>query len=1158
MVTYNYSVTYTDNSSAIQNVINRIVEELYENPTIERDIVVSIGSGNYAGFYIPDGALYLLNNSAYRLVIKSAGDFFPVIDFNYSSEDQYVGIDIGSGNYNVTIDGLRIQYFAVGVRAGLNSHFPIVKNCIVNNNRNAGIFFEQTEQAQALQNIVINGDYGIVVRLCKSAALIHNTIFMNGAICSGTSSISAVWAELANDYGGGQSDTGVLHLLGNVAWNTTGRCLTLFLSDVESNSIVSNYNNWTIGSTSEYIVVEDNAYFIGNEAQPRRVFRTLTSWKELGYDADSKNDNPRFISPVRIRTSKNGYAVDLNLLGISPVLGMVPSFAYNASAAATWLPSYVDSASFSKDILRANRYQGNTAAGANDKVSTSGFFGQDIFSNPLDLAITKFCATDPFFNILFKTLDIWFPKYNRGYFYSHEREFYLYSRKECKKLGGLAATYFTLPAKISPKKEFTIYANGIKLENESYYDLRSNVLIIYHQDLAIVSGDEEVEIRGYIANWNADAFNYSPVLYRMKFSDGHTRYFLPDSYVPIGPVVVTDDIAYPTDADCITNREFGLVFDDKEQKTEIIFNNCSNLISNGQFDYYDSDGAPYGWQHSNTEVINANQPILAAVGKNVCAVDDGFIRRIVPVDYTGSYTLSFHASSYGSGICQYSFEYYDSNYDLLGYINSGHFHLKDYWSRYSITLGNSGQDFHSLVPQVPYPCVDLGYKEVPTRAAYASIKLEHIINPSYTGTMNISAVQYEEGNVPSLYHRRPFYNELTVEYETSEKDYYVDTHMSISPVTNYLSDGFLHIPELPASIYNGPNSPIITTLHEWKWPDGRINILPWARTKGKDKLRKRVDGKYNLIPENKPEQISPAGYIASVKEILLYPSVPVCTIGDTNGVGIAVKVINTDNNTYGNVDVVAELFDASFKYPGVLSKKIFGLKEILDVQIVSKTDTSGTLSLTWIPPDASEVLYVGPLPTPSILSSTNQNMSFIETSYPVNVENNGNVIILDNMGRVLKTTAEMPIKAPYAPSYGTDYSLVQLAYPPVPGTIQVTVDGIKYLENKTVLLDSNQFFVDYDNSVIRVKGRATNIYIEYLPSYVLVSSRDPYKIMLFHDLIFGTYTDEITLGYDMSVSLNVYINDISINDNYFQKFYLIGQNPLVGKNRVYNYIALDI
>lgn len=1160
MVTYNYNVMLDGATSSIQFVIDRITEELSTGPTIERDIEILVGPGNFAGFTIPDGALFPLFNTAYRLVIRSSGDHYPIIDFNYSREEQYVGVDLGSGNPNVTIKGLRIQYFAVGIRAGLNTHYPIVQNCIVNNNRNAGLFFEQCIEAQAIQNVVINGDYGIIVRLCQSALLLHNTIFMNGAISSEVGkSISCIWAELAMDYGGGQNDTGRLHMLGNIGWNTSGRCLTLFLSDVETpGSVISNYNDWVIGDSNNFIVIEDNAYYRGSESRPRRIFNTINAWKALGKDTESKSENPRFISPVKIRKDKNGYALDLNILPVSPVLEMVPSFGYDQEAALEWLPSYFDRELITKDILGNERSRVRTSAGANEKISTSGFFGQDVFSNPLDLDLNKSCATDPFFNILFKELDLWFPKLQRGYFYSNEREFYLYSKKACKYLGELAVTKFYLPSKIIYSKPIKLYVNGTVITDTKYLDIRGNELYLYHLDLEILSGDEEIELEAWISNWNSDSFNYSKVLYRFKISEGETKFYLPEEYVPVGPVIVTDDVAYPTDSDQVCNREFSVAFDENEQKSELKFANWSNLLTNGQFDYCTEDGEPLGWQHSSALVIASPEPYYAVAGSNVCSVANrGFIRRVVPVDASGSYCFSFHAMSFGSGTCNYQIDYYDSNFDSLGMTSTGEVVLANDWRRYALTIGNSGQDFNTIVPQLPYPCIDIGQEYVPTRAAHASIKLEHIYNPAYTGNLLLSALQYEESPVPTLYHRRPFLNELTVEYETSEDNYFVDYHLSMSSVVSLNSDGFIYIPEIPAATYNGPNTPVVTTFHEWKWADGRKNIIPWGRTKGKDKLRKRPDNKYHLIPENKPDIIYPVVATAVVRDIYISPSTPICGIGDENGIGFAISVVDSDGNPHAQNNISIVLSESNLRYPGSLSKKIYGLKEQLSTAIYTKTNSSGMVSLTWVPPKEIDTVYKGPVPTPLYSSTRNDKISYIDTEYKVNQEGNGNVIIFDYLNRPLKTSATVALGNVYSTSYRSDYSYAKLQYPITIGSVKVIVDDVPYIENQIDILDSNQFFVDYSTSTITVKGRVTNIYIEYLPSYVFTSTTDPYRILMYHDKIFDNYDNEITVGYDIVVSLDVTVADpalISVSENSFN---LVGQNPLTKKSGHFNTLALD-
>lgn len=1158
MVTYTYTVSSSGPTTSIQSVIDQVVSELSENPTIENNIEINIDQGSYSGFTIPDGALYPLFGTPYKLIIKALQKSFPIIDFNYSATTQVIGIDVGSGNPNVEISNLRIQFFSVGIRVGLNSHFAKVKNCLVTNNRNVGIFFEQSSESQAIQNVIVNGDYGIVSRLCKSSAIVHNTILQNGGIATEEGkSICCIWAELATDYGGGISDSGRLHLLGNVAWNLSGRCVTLFASDIELGAVVSNYNNWVKGDQEEFIIIEDNSFYKGALSRPRIIYSNLRSWKDAGYDTNSKSEDPKFLSSLRIRNNRNAFSLDLNLLPVSPVLGMVPSFAYNSAEAAEWLPSYFNSSDLQKDILANNRNQSFTAAGANDKPSTAGFFGQDVFTNPIDLEIYKKCNVDPLSNVLYKSIDLWFPKINKGYFYSNEREYYLYAKKKTNFIGELAETSFSIPAPLVQSKPIKIRISGKEVDS-SYYDTVGTTITIYHKDLDILTGEEEVNIEAFISNWNGDSFNYNKVLYRFKIKEGSTKYFLPSEFSSSSPVVVTDDRSYVTDSDYISNREFYLDFNSETQKTEIVFSNNTNLVTNGQFDYYEEDLAPSFWQSENSYVKAAMLPYLSVAGPNVCVVEDrGYIRNIYPVSVEGPSSFSFHAMSFGSGYIEWKAEFYDSNYDTLGVVRTGSITPGNIWSRYSMSFSSSGKDYDTIVPQVPYPCVPLQNIDPPTRAASVLLELKHIGNPAYTGSMMLDGVQYENTSVPTLYHRRPFYKELTVEFETSSENYYIDTHLSLTSVATIASDGFIHIPEVPASVYGGPATPAITTLHEWRWPEGRSRVMPWARTKGKDKLRKRVKSRLNLIPEKKPEIIAPVTRTAPIRSIQISPDVPTTFVGDDNGVGITAIVTDTIGNPCALYNSKVEIIDYNYKYPGVLSKKVMGLKQQLSPVINCKTDNSGIFNFTWIPPQEDAGLYKGPVPSPVNSNNSLDRICYIDTEYPLSLDNYSNVVIFNNLGQALPTKASLPIRATYQPAVASDYSNVYLRYPAVFGSVRVIVDSTVYKESFNNILESNQFFVDYENSIVSVKGRVANIYIEYLPNYVFTSAADPYKIIIYYDKVFGSYQNNITVGYDFTIKLRVACFDPSNNTEFKKEFELIAQNKLIQKPEFYNSLGFE-
>jgi len=835
---------------------------------------------------------------------------------------------------------------------------------------------------------------------------------------------------------------------------------------------------------------------------------------------------------------------------------MVPSFAFDGVAALEWLPSYFDTATIATDILRANRGQNGTAAGTNEKVSTSGFFGQDVFSNPLDLDLAKQCGIDPFSNVLFKELDLWYPKINKGYFYSNEREFYLYAKKRSKTLGQIAVTSFYLPAPIVHNKPVIVRVAGEKVD-DTHYDLVKDRLILYHKDLSIGSGEEEIEITGSIANWNGDSFIFSTVMYRLKINEGETQYLLPDDYINSGPVVVTDDLSYPTDSDVISNREFGVGFDEYHSRSEIILSNKSNMIPNGQFDYV-TDDAPSFWDSDKCQIIGAEEPHFNIAGTRLASLEDqGFIQTTLPVTTGDQYNLSFHARSAGSGDISWEIEFFNQTHQALGVVVTGSAPAKSNWQRYAIGFGASGVDFDITTPQEPVPCEWLTGYEPPSRSYVMTVKIKHNYSPSFTGTLELDAVQYENEPNPTLYHRKPFFHEMTVEYETSSDEYFIDSSLSMSPVTNLMTDGFLYIPEIPAAHYGGPYTPTVTTLHEWRWPEGRAKVMPWARTKGKDKLRKRPVNYFNHIPDPKPEVIAPISNYSTAGEINLIPSVPSTFVGDKNGIGFTIRVKDTDNNPFAIASVHATISDYNLRYPGTLSKKLYGLKEKLGTSVLTVTDNAGVVPLTWIPPDQNAGVYRGDIPAPTLTSTAGDKISVIHTEYPVSLESYGNVTILDNQGRQIPTHAETQRVEIHEPALGPDTSQVRLKYPAKVGSISVVVEGTKYIENQINILSTNQFYVDYDNSLITVKGRATNIYVEYIPSYVFVSQVDPYKIMLYKDKIFPNYSDNIVLGYDFSVKLNVSVDDPGALGVVEREFLLIAQNSLNQKTNTYNEISLE-
>lgn len=1141
MVTYSYTVSSDGPTTSIQEAINHVVNELSTFPTIERDIVINVGEGTYSGFTIPNNTLLPLLGGVNRLVIKAAGNYFPIIDFNFSPEDKTVGIDLGSANPNVTIEGFRIQYFAVGIRASLNCHYPIIQDCLILNNRNAGIYIEQSDESQILQNVVLNGDYGIVVRLCKNIALLHNTVFQNGAISSEKGiSKSAIWLEAENDYGAGISDTGQIHLIGNIAWNTTGTALTLFEHDISLGVLVSNYNCF-VKTGKSLIKLEDKQFYTGSGSRTRANYTTLNEWKQLGFDEDSISEDPKFIQPLKVRTNRNGFAIDLTLIPSSPVLGIVPSFYVDSAASLRWLPSYVDSSKIAQDILDNGRQKSGTAIGANDKKSNSGFFGQDIFSNPLDLGINKNCGVDPLLDILFKELDIWYPKLDVGYFYSNERQYYLYAKKGFSYLSDLAVTEFTVPENIVTNRPIVIRNKGKEI-SPSNYDIFANKIILYRNRLNIFSVEEELDIECSVARWKDDGFVYSETHYVFKMREGKTKFLLPKEYVPRGPVVITDDKAAFEDDDLSTNREYSVSFNKEYERSEIKFANSSNLIINGQFDYGYSIN-PSFWEGSRSYVDVPSSKYSSAFGDFVCVIPPtGYIGQTLEGESEES-CLSFHYR--GTGVIDYSINYFSPSSRDLGYTVTGQVTAQDSWRRKAIVIGATGNELESLIEEGTYPLDPIHYEQNNERLGEVTIKFKN----NSSGTVELDAVQYELQNSPSIYHRNPFYNELTVEYETSTESSYIDNNFSIAPVRNLSNDGFLHIPELTADLFGGPKTPIITTLHEYRWPEGRETIIPWARTRGKDKLRKRT--LFHSKPEPKIEILAPVLNAPQPKEIRIQPTTPIVRQGSKETIGIFLQCTSDSGNPLPYGKVVVGLSDFNLRFPGWLHKKIYGIKEQLSQTIDGRLDNTGIYSFEYLPPDENSGLWFGKTPKSQIKDS-GYAMSFIETRYPVNTTNHGNVIIINDSGQMLDLSGGEKIQGFFEPVYSKNTSIINLDFPIQYNSLELSVNGRKYKEITFNVPGENEFYIDYEASKVFISGRVSEVYIRYTPIYAFVNLSNPYQIVFVHDKVFGNYTGNITVGYDFYVKLSIIVERPGYSVYLNRDFDIIVQNSLLSKYKKTN------
>jgi len=1164
-LTYNYSVGLKTGLKTIQQAIDRIAIDLKGSPVIEKDITVTVDRGVYPGFKIPRGTLIPLLAVGFQLIIRSEDNFFPVIDGLASARGVHVGADVDGANPNVVLRGLRFQNFSVGIRATLNSHNIIIRDCMSTNNTNVGILVEQCSNTILSNNIITNGDYGVVARLCKNISLLHNTVLMNGTVGKG---LGAIWAQL----------TGQLHMIGNVAWNMTEEpTLILFQEDLEARSVVSNFNDFV--RTGDSLIGIEQKNSLPSSPRKRREIFGLNEWRGLGFrnpngkplDYQSISQDPKFLQVIKGRNKKNGLYIDLSLLPISPVLGIVPSLYFDTASAATWLPSYVDAVDLlSSDILQSTRLTTGTAAGANEKRSNSGFFGQDVFLSPRNLDPNKDCDVDPLNDLIFKQLDLWFPRLKVGFFSSHEREYYLYAKKHCRFLGECAVTEFRMPASLLSDRPIKVSVGGKNIRDPRYIDLRGDLAVLYHFDLDIQDGTEEFEIQGEIRKWNktAQAFSYFPTHYRFKIHEGRTRFFIPPDYEPKGPVILTDDVSSLTDSDELSNREYTVQWDEEEQRAEVLFANDTNQILNGQFDKFlgETGATPYGWSAVNAyvELGYMFSGFKSVMGDNACRIaPGGSIRQMVPMT-SGNWSFSWHNLSTATNTftttsgdpanTYYSATLYDADYDSIGVVYSGVFHSTGDWTRNYVTFGMDDVNSH-VVPEVVHPLMDLGnHPDVPEIATFADIVIHNAATEDSDVDLWVDAIQYEEDIRPSMYHRKVRFHEMTVEYETEDSEEFVDYRQAIAPVRNRMSQGFLYIPEIPAAMYGGPKITHVTTLFDLRWPQGRSEVIPWARITGKDKLRhKKV---FNTVPEKSKSVIEPAHATFIPVSLHVTPDEIIARQDDKTGEGFEITCANENGNPYALGLYFARIKEPLGRFPGWLHKRFLGANEQLGSEILSKLDSAGASQLLWVPPDSRSISYVGNVPRRP-KGSSGDRISSIEVNYRVNDDYHGNVIVLNDEFAPLDTVSSVTNRNTYKPSYSRETSIIRIKYPPAPGSVQVIVGGRNLIETFIDSPNSDQFYVDYTSSQIILRGRVESAVVEYLPTYAFVNIGNPYQILFYHDQLFGSYTGPITVGYDALIDLEVFIGYPNEDNSIRTTVPLVAQNYLVSRARHVNTLSAE-
>lgn len=1150
--------------------------------------IVLVGNGQFAPITIPDNLTFEIAAQNRYLIItrqeyQSNGQLdtssLPLITptaqngKEISVEDKLIGINIGSNNPNVKIIGLKVSGFVIGLSAGLNSDNLTISRSFFTNSFNTQIYAKDLNGLYLLNNIVLGGQYGIVAKYIKKLRLYHNTVIVDGA--SALDSKTKAGVILQGERTELNASPSSIYCLGNIVYTIGCPAGIFYEEDLKTNRLVSDYNDWYSQDTIIQLR-QDNATTASDSSEViRSNYKAIDDWRRAGYlgsstttlvDQNSISVHPQFIQNISLIGNSQSSILNLGTIDNSSITQKVPS--WYTSYDALYIPSDFNEDLISKDCLLNLRQSPFTSIGANDKASINGFFGHDLFTSPLVLDPEKKCDLDPLRVLSSQNMTMSYPTIKAGYFWSHDRPYYLYGKKFASNLGGIARTRFTLPGRLDPST-IKVYVRDNEIKNTDWNAI-GQYFYVWHKNYGITSYQDEIQISGRVKRWANNGFAYEDAYYIFKIEDGLTEFVLPKDYQSSGPIIITDDrINYVNPADA-TRCEFVVSYDFEANESKLKFGLNENLIDNSDFTLLTTGLSPLGWV-SPPEIGQTGVYVLGsqyayfgdyAIGIRVDGSTPSYIiSKKIPISEDDSLALTWHARSpigiTGSsgnapstltGYCIVNF--YDNYDELMAYQISQPFAtVTGEYQRYYLQLGSSdtivNPNFRGL-DSAPLVYVSTGALQIPANSTRCTITISGANNGTNVNAhsfMCIDAIQAEYGNIPTYYHPRPDFVGMTVEFETDPSGMFIDTRMNISSTVNENPNGFLAIQDMPAYLWGGPNNPEVTTLHEHRWQFGRINVLPWARLFGKDKLKEKVIGDDN--PAYTKDVIVPFVHPRAAAEAIITPSRVAANQDSEDQEYFHIQVLDKYGNPYGLRNFVAHIYEKNSHFPGWLGKRYYGAKEQLGTTIYGKLNSNGSFSASYTSPSSRHVSWIGEVPKP--ISGDLGNISSIRTSYECSIESNGNITIIGQSGKFHETSSSMELIDDYLTKANSNGTYIALDYPPVFGTVKLSIDNEEFKETIEVP-QSKEFSVDYlaAKLILPVGVSAGNTAtVAYKARYAYPDYQDTNKIILHNDQIFGSYKGPIQVDYDAEVKLEVRVAD-PLDREFVATFSVVLQNPQLG------------
>lgn len=1158
---------------SIQEAIDALIVDQGAEPFTTEQRITVVDNGVYEPFRIESDAL--TPTAVSRLVIEGGNGVLPTISGRKNPSKSGVGGLVGNNVPHVTIRRLLFRDLIKGAVFGVNSHRAIVNQCMFIECGNAGVWFYQADECTLANSVLVNCDHGLAAIKTKGLLAIHNTFFNDSKISREGKKTYCIFFDLQDDRGQGVEDTGLAYLYDNIVYSRSDFGVLFFEKDVKN--LVSDWNDWYCPNLGDAADLVGGGVGEIREAQAGgivhrefvRAFHTTdsapsdVSWRlRTGQDANSLADDPGFFKPA---ADGKGSQIDVSLMPSSPILGK-GRLGYT-------LPTWADETIPYYDFNGKQRLTNSPAIGAFETCLSHDFFGSLVFgetNNPTeqvdgssmdaldDCGDSTITPVDKAIAHYAHAIPIWRPRVHLGPFHAKDAQYHLFVKKKTLYIREIQRTTFPLSATMS-EVDARVYLGGQDVTDTAVWWIDGYTFTIAHSGIENVDEATEVELQGYQQTWDADAERFGSrfVKHRWRIIDGVQSFVLPDNPVAGEPIVITDDLLAPGNVLGL-RQEFRPVYDNVRDETRIEFGGAKNLWPNPDFSYVDEDSPVVvadvlaaeftGFLPRDHEVQCTGDICTIPPYRTVDGLDfaplrgswalyfgpgsiDDYIAQRVTVDPTRAYTFSAYAASMETGTpaeLQVSVDFVDREGVTLASHGPYPVDLEEQvppdmvWKRFGFSFYGEPDTTLNRSPFSDFA------EEVNTGLPMPA-ETHEILVRLHPGNARaaLDACQIEEGYRPGLFTRIPKGSDLTVEYETEDLHFHTVKDLSIQPVHNAQARGFLAILPMPAQQWD-PDAPAgATTLYDYRWPWGRANVMPWARTSGFSKYRRTP---FFSTDERSMmgEPITPPATPALPNDIRIYPSTVFARQG-TEGEMFAIEVFDEDTNPYAWERVRATVFDNTGEFPGYLAKRDWSVYTQLGSRVTTILNEAGTASLLWVPPEPDHISYHGPKPTATLVNvaGVDRSAGYVDVPYEVYRPNHGSPVLEDDDG------TRIPLEGPEVTGHFLgevleDHTIVRLKDFPLPGTLRVVASltgeapSTELQESFSAPIPDRHFLVDYEQGVVTLPGAwEEDMRIQYRPRLAWVDplfTRRIYFDGQAIDLISG---EVISVHYDASVQLVV-------------------------------------